>query len=343
AAPAPAAAGTPLCTVSDRRMRELSGLVTVDSGYVAINDSNGDRSAIRVFFLDDRCRLTKSVGYPTAARDPEDLATAPDGGLWVADIGDNFNAKTHRTTVAVWRLSPGGSTPVIHRLVYPDGHHDAEALLIDGDGLPLLITKEILGSARIYKPSRALAAGTAAGVPLVLVGRFTPQRTGTPNPFGATGRLAVTGAATAPDRRRVLLRTYADAYEFDVPDGDVVAALTGGTPRVTPLPDEPQGEAITYTHDATGFVTVSDAEGPAPLLRYAPTAAGEEPSDDAADAAATAGADPAPASSGPAERARLSLASGRTVTTLVGAFGVALVLGLMLARGRAGRQPGPRR
>ncbi len=57
----------------------------------------------------------------------------------------------------------------------------------------------------------------------------------------------ITGAAVSPDRSRVVLRTYAEAYEWDVTDGDVVKAITSGVPRVTPLPDEPQGEAIAYT------------------------------------------------------------------------------------------------
>ena len=34
-----------------------------------------------------------------------------------------------------------------------------------------------------------------------------------------------------------------------MPDGDVVKAITTTTPRVTPLPDEAQGESIAYTAD----------------------------------------------------------------------------------------------
>ena len=72
----------------------------------------------------------------------------------------------------------------------------------------------------------------------------------------------VTGAAISPDRTRVALRTYTAAYEWDVPDGDVVKAITTGTPRLTPLPDEPQGEAIAYTVDGPRFLTLSDEAGP---------------------------------------------------------------------------------
>src|SRR5438034_1109223 len=95
-----------VCSVKDRRLVELSGIVTTPSGFVVIDDSNNDAAAIRIFFLDRSCRVVRSIGYPTPARDPEDVAIADDGILWVADIGDNFTESTRdrRATIALWRL-----------------------------------------------------------------------------------------------------------------------------------------------------------------------------------------------------------------------------------------------
>jgi hypothetical protein len=266
------AAGTAICTVTDPRAIELSGLVATPSGYVAINDSNDDPSRIRVFYLDPDCRVTRTLGYPTAARDPEDLAQAPDGTLWVSDTGDNITSDTHRSTIALWHVPANGGPPVIYRLAYPDGSHDAEALFFTPAGTPVIVTKEILGTSGIYEPAQPLQARTTQGVPLKRVGQFTPTATGVPNPLGLLGETLVTGAATSPDRKRVALRTYSAAYEWDVPDGDPVKAITTGTPRVTPLPNEPQGESIAYTVDGSAFLTLSDREGPTTLLRYTPTA-----------------------------------------------------------------------
>ena len=63
-----------------------------------------------------------------------------------------------------------------------------------------------------------------SGRPVALreVGTFTPVVTGTPNGLGIAGNLLVTGGANAPDRTSVALRTYSDAYVWDVPDRDVV-------------------------------------------------------------------------------------------------------------------------
>jgi hypothetical protein len=92
--------------------------------------------------------------------------------------------------------------------------------------------------------------------------------------------VTVTGAAAAPDGKRVVLRTYADAFEWDV-SGDIVQALTTGEPRVTPLPDEPWGEAITYSADGANFLTVSETAEQEDLepaiLRYAPAKEAPKP------------------------------------------------------------------
>jgi hypothetical protein len=254
--------------VDDPRAIELSGLVATSDGYVSEIDSQFDPNQVRIVYLDQSCRVTRTLGYPTPARDPEDLAIARDGTLWVADIGDNLTATTRRQTVALWKVPKGGGPPVIHRLTYPDGPHDAEALLFASDGTPIVVTKELGGTAFLYQPTGPLQPGTAAGVAMKRVGEFRPVASGASNALGPTGELLVTGAATSPDRRRVALRTYTAAYEWDVPDGDVVKAITTGTPRMTALPDEPQGEAIAYTMDGQYFLTLSDESGPTTMRKY---------------------------------------------------------------------------
>jgi hypothetical protein len=271
AAPLPAArtAGSPLCTITDHRATELSGLVATPSGYIAINDGQPDPAAIQIFYLDLRCGVVKTVHYPTPARDPEDLAVAPDGTLWVADTGDNITSDSRRQTVALWRVPAAGGTPVIYRLRYPDGPHDAESLLFGADGMPVIVTKELDRRSGLYRPTAALVPNTADGALMRRVGEFTPASTGENNPFGPIGEILVTGAATTPDRHRIALRTYSAAYEWDAPDGDVVKAITTTQPRVTALPDEPQGESVAYTPDGSAFLTVSDEPGPTVLRRYA--------------------------------------------------------------------------
>ncbi|PWR05578.1 hypothetical protein DKT68_26160, partial [Micromonospora acroterricola] len=262
-----------MCQVRDDRLREISGMVATDDGYVVVNDGADDESRRRVFFLNRSCAVVRAVAYPSRPRDTEDLAVGSDGTIWVADIGDNDRT---RQTIALWRLAPGADRPVLHRMAYPDRPHDAEGLLLDADGRPLVVTKGGSGTAILYAPTTALRPG--ATTTLASVGQVVLPTTTTSNPYSFLGRGVVTGAASAPDGRRVVLRSYADAFEYDVPDGDVVAALTTGTARITPLPDEPQGEAITYSRDGRSLLTVSEAAGQPgsypTILRYPTATAG---------------------------------------------------------------------
>ena len=133
------------CQITDPRLAELSGLVVVDDQLVAINDG-GDQ--VTVFLLDAACQVADVHTAAVDPYDPEDLAVAADGTVWLADTGDN---DAIRTTVALIALRPDGSTSVF-RLTYPDGPHDAEALLMAPDGTPYLVTKEILGRERRVPP-----------------------------------------------------------------------------------------------------------------------------------------------------------------------------------------------
>ncbi|WP_025619458.1 hypothetical protein [Salinispora cortesiana] len=280
--PSPASAeGQKRCTVTDDRLRELSGLVATETGYIVINDSTDVESQKRVFFLDADCEIAGdpvrySVGGPL---DTEDLALSPDGKtLWVADTGDNLTSSNHRERVAVWSMPVSGDERLtLHRLAYPDNKpRDAEALVIDDDGVPVIITKVVSGKAEIFTVDGELPSGDTEPGKMKKLGEVELPTTETENALGALGQTAITGAARSPDGARVVLRTYADAFEYDVADGDLVTALTTTEPRVTPLAD-PFGEAITYTPDGKTFLTVSDGgqldEGePVDVLSYTPTA-----------------------------------------------------------------------
>ncbi|GIF66962.1 hypothetical protein Ais01nite_49970 [Asanoa ishikariensis] len=319
--------GKKVCAITDSKLVELSGLVATKSGYVVINDSTDVSSRERVFFLDKKCKVDDSVAYPGGGpRDTEDLALSPDGKtLWVADTGNNITSDDQRESIVLWSLPANGSKqPTLHRFVYPDDKpRDAEALVMTGTGAgtPLVITKSA-GPAELFVPASAIKNGNSTGVPMKKVGDVTVPKTETPNLLNAAGRLTVTGAARSDDGTKVVLRTYADAFEWDVAEGgDVVAALTGGTaPRITGLTD-PFGEAISYTTDGKQFVTVSDGGqlGDDPdidILSYVPASPAPPTGDTKTDGAAGGG--------GGSFFDNLSL---KDITKLIAAIGV---IGLIL-------------
>lgn len=252
-----------VCVMADKRVAELSGLVADGNRWYAVNDG-GTKSTVYVLTKD--CKVEKVINGPIDPFDVEDLARGADGTFWLADTGDNDKK---RETVALISLTPDGKAK-LHRLTYPDGAHDTEALLLDQSGTPYLITKNPFGRGDIYRP---VAKITSPG-PTVLEKVGSVQLTSTDTTGGpvnpSIGSVVVTGAASNPAGTVVALRTYTDAYLYAVPNGDLLAAFKTDPVRI-PLPDEKQGEAIGLEPDGT---LVSASEGVGQPIRAVPGAAG---------------------------------------------------------------------
>jgi hypothetical protein len=280
AQPTSATPGEKVCTIMDPRLRELSGMLAVGRFIYVHNDSTRFAAANRVFKLDRDCQIVGlPIPYAAPTLDPEDMALGRNGEIWIADTGDS-GLNPVRNTIALWKMVQDKITGP-YRLSYPSTKYDAEALLIGSDGIPIVITKNwdsAEGKTRLFSPIKRVSLGKT--VPMKQVGELTLPHTGTPTTLGPVGRRMVTGAAQAPNHSNVTLRTYADALEWDVTGGDIVAALTTGEPRVTALPDEPWGEAITYSADGKKLLTVSetvhlkntDPNKSPVILSYTPTA-----------------------------------------------------------------------
>ena len=288
------------CAVDDPRLAELSGLVADEGGLWAMAD--GGRQ-VQLHRIDPAgCAVLDTRTADIDPMDPEDLARGPDGTLWVGDIGDNA---LRRETVAVIELPVDGPAR-LHRLTYPDGPHDAEALLVDSDRRPIVVVKDASRPAGIYRAER-LTDGAGSTPPHGADGQgrevALPPSDTTGGPLGGLGSRLVTGAAATADGRVVALRSYVDAWLFPVPDGDMAAALLGRPVRV-PLPGEPQGEAIAF-EPSGALVSGSEARGGARgEIRVVPGAA------DAVSAPGAGATGPATSGSGGSESNRAGPAAG---------------------------------
>ncbi|GAA2800159.1 hypothetical protein [Saccharopolyspora taberi] len=283
------------CRIGDDRLDELSGLSSDGESWFAVNDGG---SELEVYVLDPADCSVRDVR--TADVDPydvEDLAIAQDGTAWLADIGDNGH---ERDDVVLHALSPKG-TSKLYRLTYPNGAHDAEALLLDRSGVPYIVTKEPFGPAGVYRPAGELAQDRA--VPLERVASVSLRSTRTPGgPMSGTlGSVLVTGGAVSHDGMVAAIRTYTEAYLFAAPDGDLAAALNRDPVAQIPLPNEPQGEALAWEPDGT---LLSATEGVGQPVRALPAAAAAAhgtappPSDAAPQGGDTAEASPQPEEKG---------------------------------------------
>ncbi|TNM36405.1 WD40 repeat domain-containing protein [Nocardioides albidus] len=230
--------GDPVFRFTDPDITESSGLVARDGLVVTVNDS-GDGN--RIFTVDPATGDTVGVTrWQGDATDIEALAPAGRGEVWVGDIGDNAASRDH---VEVARVPFGRGEREVdaptYQLAYPDGPHDAEALLADpATGRLYLVAKEFIG--RLYAAPE----------------RLDPDR---PNELSEVGQ--VLGIATdgtfSPDGERLVLRNYGQAAVYTWPELQRVAQVD--------LPRQQQGEGIAISED--GEVLVGSEGAGAEVLR----------------------------------------------------------------------------
>ncbi|MCE9571867.1 MAG: hypothetical protein K8W52_01805 [Deltaproteobacteria bacterium] len=252
---APALTGTITLAAAD----ELSGLAVSRArpGVIWTHD-DGAATDLFAFSLDGTSRgALHLAGADTI--DLEDLAIAPCGASWCLYAGDLGDNDLTRTSVAVYEVvEPAttiGTVDVTWRrfeIAYPDGPHDAEALIVDPrDGGFYAITKVQGGASAIYRLPR-VASGIATAE---RVGSFTPP----------SGDARVTAADLAIDScgARLLIRTHDRLFELAGAEGVTIAGLFQAAPVRVPVADEDQGEAVGFDVDGRGYVTTGEGIAPA--------------------------------------------------------------------------------
>jgi hypothetical protein len=228
-----------------------------------------DGRTSRVWVLRPEEGLLGAVGVSgLEGRDTEDLAVGACGAgdpatcVYVGDIGDNGR---RREQVRVHRfvepdLSAGvpdsvGADSVALR--YPDGPTDAEALLVDADGVPLVIAKASFDEdSGVTGPTRVYRAPGWAGGTMTDLGELPlpPPRLGLAE--GVVGHV-VTGADARPGR--VLVRTYDAVFEYEAAeDAAPLATFPAWPVAESPSGRQRQSEAVAYRADGCGYLAVAE-------------------------------------------------------------------------------------
>lgn len=306
----PAPTPEPVLRLQDPALVESSGLAVsaLHDGLLWTHADGGRSAQVRGV---DRTGATVAVATLIGIDpwDPEALATSrsPDGRpqLWLGDIGDNFEA---RDDVSVFRFDEPAalgerSVPATwFRFRYPDGPHDAEALLVHPQTGEVFIATKDLGGGGLYRSPRDLVPEHVGVNPLTRVAGV---------PF------LVTDGAFLPDGRFVL-RTYGSVFLYDRPGHQVASA---------PLPAQPQGESIAV--DGDRLLVGSEGERSAVYAVPIPETDDEEP-----PAAET----PRPTQSGGGAQATSGQESpSRVPAGIAGLAAASALLGVVLAARRRGR------
>ena len=274
-------------SVASDALTEISGIAASrrTRGVFWVHNDSGDSA--RVFAIDATGKTLGEFALDGAqAVDWEDIAVAPGPGpntkangkgstsdLYVGDIGDNTGT---RASVTVYRVPEPAvdhagtsfAEPVARVLpgavaltfTYPDGPHDAEALLVDPRSHDLLVvTKDLVGGRGLVFRGRADApAGTSAVL----------EHVGQVSLGLAQG---VTGGDVSASGDTVALRTYLGVVLYPRPAGKKLwrafeqTSCAGASPS---LSTERQGEAVAFVPGGRAYLTVGEGVHP-PLHRFA--------------------------------------------------------------------------
>lgn len=246
---------------------EASGLAAsrLNPGVLWTHNDSGDEP--RLFALDAAGRHLGVYRLRGAeARDWEDLTVGPGPlpgrqYLYVADIGDNLARHgikvVYRVPEPVVRPDQepieswlGGVEAL--RFRYPDGRRDAEALMVDPLTRDLIVISKRESRVRVYvapfpQPTDSLPTLTFAGA----------------LPF-----TRVTAADCSADGSEVLVKTYGRIRYWVRGPGESLAAALMRPAHVVPYRYEPQGEAVAWAFDGSGYYTLSEEKDRVPAVLY---------------------------------------------------------------------------
>lgn len=247
--------GRKLSEMKDKKIEEASGLAMsqVNDGYLwTHNDSFNDPD---IFLVDKdlKIRLTCRLAG-VSNRDWEDIAVGPgpEAGksyIYLGEIGDNL---AQYPVKVIYRFEEPVMTPDIKKLTItqfdtiafqlPDGKKDTETLMINP------MSKDLYVVSKREKPVHVYALTYPYSVHDTLTAKDIATLPMT---------LTVAGGFSA-DGKEILLKNYKNIYYWKNDSNQPVEEVLKHKPMILPYEEEPQGEAIAWEKDGSGFYTLSE-------------------------------------------------------------------------------------
>jgi hypothetical protein len=243
-----------------RNLGEVSGLaVSRKNPDVIWVHNDGGRK--QVFAVTTAGQLVTRVRVDVQLIDVEDIAIGPgpEKGVdyvYLGDIGDNSSGRPDIRLVRFAEPALKGnkdkktdaSGVEEFRLRYPDGPHDAEALLVDPTTGDVFIVVKENHRTRLYRAgAESLRAGSPAA--LELVGYLNVED--------------VSAGDISPAGDLIILRDEDRGWMWNRPPGSSVASSFQRAPRpvlVRAAKQAQNGEAVGFTPDGKSYYTVSEGD-----------------------------------------------------------------------------------
>jgi hypothetical protein len=253
--------GVGFATIDEGMMTEISGIAASrkNPGLLWLHN-DGPRSEL--YLVDTNGLFFATFVFGQSTSDFEDIAIGPGPQpntdyVYCGDIGDNASLRTEvhvfrfpepRVTQPWGELISAGESVIT--LVYPDGAHNAEALLVDSITGDLFIATKETGVFHLYKATQAqLNSGDVVQLTLAQSGNFGP----------------VSAGDISPDGSQIILRHENEARFWRRSAGESVEAALGRASERIPVigtPLEPNGEGVSFAPDSKSYYTISEVFPP---------------------------------------------------------------------------------
>ena len=252
-----AESGREVGRIKGKTLQEVSGMAASrqNPGVLWLHN---DGQAKRLYAVKTSGKMAAQLKLPFEVEDVEDIAIGPGPDadkdyLYVGDIGDNDRKRREIRVVRFLEpsLSDGVSTAEgaqLFQLTYPDGAHDAEALMVDQRAGDLLIATKEEGRSRIYGVSiQQLELEKSAKLHLII----------------STDVSFVSAGDVSRDGSMIVLRRENQGWLWQRSREESLAAVLAEEPKTIPVRGKKQGEngeAIAFEPENAGYYTVSEGK-----------------------------------------------------------------------------------
>lgn len=225
---------------------EASGIAEsrTNSGYLWVEEDSGNPASLTLVSKENGQTLKKVNIQGAKNYDWEDMCLSG-SDIYIADIGDNKLSYTSHIIYSFPEPAANASKVTAFKTIeftYSDGKHDSEAFLVDPRTKDILIITKNDPQSSIYKlsyPYSLTNLNTAA-----LVGKLDYS--------------GVVSAALSPDRKEIIVKTYTDLKLYSCTEKQSLEEALSTKSKLLPYVLEPQGEAVTFANDNSGYYTLSE-------------------------------------------------------------------------------------
>jgi hypothetical protein len=220
---------------------EISGIADsrMNPGYLWAQEDSGNPP--QLYLISHQGMVSKKIHLAGISnRDWEDMALV-NGDIYIAETGDNAQAynsyRFYKFTEPSAAMDTVTNIETIN-FTYPDGSHDAEAFLVDASSRDIYIITKSDNPSKIYRLSYPYSAN---------------------NVTAHVGTLPYNGVVSAASSAtEIMIKTYTNLFYYKRVKDESIAQSLQKAYSTIPFLLEPQGEAISFAINNSGFYTLSE-------------------------------------------------------------------------------------